>query len=257
MSSLPSPDEQARIIEQLGVLCRQCGPERLLDARILRPRPDDFPDPWSATEQGVGILARRLLKHTHLHQLAVKVQLYDHRTIGGPHYDAPAWFAGIDRDASGQLTAVFGVHRDTMVEPNRLVATMAHETAHCFRRFHGIEVTPLDVEEQLTDLTTIYLGFGVLCTNGALLVRLHGGARSTSRSGYVAPQVLAFALAAQVVARDWGRLKQIGLTQWLEPDQRVYFKRALKALRADPKELRRLLGIDEPNDLEIPPMIEF
>jgi len=243
MGAVPSQQEQDRIIEQLGVLCRQCGPERFLNADLLRPCAADFPDPWSATASGVQLLAYRMLKHVHLHPLRVSVRLYDQSDRGGPHLGAPAWFSGIEENALGRKTAVFGVHRDTMVDPQRLVATMAHEVSHSFRRFHRIEILPQEDEEQLTDLTTIYLGFGILTTNASLLIRHSDQGRTTSRSGYVAPQALAFALAVQVVSRGWSTIRRRNLTQWLERDQRVYFKRSLKLLSGQTRTLRGRLGV--------------
>ena len=55
----------------------------------------------------------------------------------------------------------FGVKDTELRDEQALIGTLGHEVAHAYRTHHGLVVASRDTEEQLTDLTTIYLGFGV------------------------------------------------------------------------------------------------
>jgi hypothetical protein len=45
---------------------------------------------------------------------------------------------------------------------------------HAYREHHGLTVITPRTEEELTDLTTIYLGFGVLPLNASYISRSNG-----------------------------------------------------------------------------------
>jgi hypothetical protein len=123
-------------------------------ARWLTPTPLDFPDRFVADIPSVKRIAARLLGHAGLGGREVIVVAFDERT------DAFAYFESIDE------TAVrFGVRADITGDGMFLVSSLAHEVAHAFRRHHGLEVLDLDVEEELTDLTCVALGFGLLMAN--------------------------------------------------------------------------------------------
>jgi hypothetical protein len=70
---------------------------------------------------------------------------------------------------------------------------MGHEVAHAYRSHHRLQVDDRDREELLTDLTTIYLGFGILSVNNSYRFRKSGSLEgslaytrwSTSSSGYL------------------------------------------------------------------------
>ncbi len=92
-------------------------------------------------------------------------------------------------------------------EPAVLVATFAHELAH-YRLATVRDELPggHDMHEYLTDLMTVFLGFGLFGANGAFNFRQHGDAFSHgwqwSRAGYLRERDWAFALAVFVALRD-------------------------------------------------------
>lgn len=47
-----------------------------------------------------------------------------------------------------------------------LLATLAHRVAHAYRTTHRLVRVDSEQEEQLSDLTAVYLGFGLLALNG-------------------------------------------------------------------------------------------
>lgn len=122
------------------------------------------------------------------------------------HKGTAAWFAGID--AGGR--AIFGVEESLLSTAIPVVGAMSHEVAHAFRRLSKIETKPIEVEEKRTDLTTIFLGFGVLTTNAAYVYRTShqtDGLRTTRSTqyfagGYLSDIELAYALGLQMELRQ-------------------------------------------------------
>jgi hypothetical protein len=113
------------------------------------------------------------------------------------------------------------------------VGVMAHEVAHAWRNEKHLVADAREREELLTDLTTIYLGFGVLSTNSTDRYRSSGGYGYTSWSvsslGYLPPNAMAWLLALQATARD-DRDEQRAIERHLEPNQKACFRAAMSEL---------------------------
>lgn len=263
MADLLPADGRGWLLAELREIIAAGGAETFVTAPILEPTPRDFPDAFEPNEQGVRVLLRRILDYAGLQDLGVELdtfsqpdavrELDEHgQAKAWGHEGAAAWFAGIDgRECH------FGIAEERINEPTILVGTLCHEVAHAWRNFHHIRAADGEIEERLTDLTTVYLGFGLLTTNAAYVYRqsgeLTGGVangsiavtrRMHSRSGYLPPEAMSFLLAAQVKARGMGWLARRRLTGKLETNQGAYFRWAMKKLPA-PDELRRVLGLAE------------
>lgn len=160
MLELPSPEAQEWAITRLAQLVRVRGADTFLAAHLLLPTPTYFPDPWARDAPGVYRLARRLLGYAGLGDLEVRVDLVGvARSMEFEGTSETNGVAAIFRGIDGGV-AEFVVDRNTLQDPTGVVGTMAHEVAHVFRCFHGLEVDDHDEEERLTDLTCVYLGYG-------------------------------------------------------------------------------------------------
>lgn len=244
MKYLPPLAEQGRLIRDLKGLIDAQGFETFVSAPLLEPRPEHFPDPWRADGLGVERLARRLLTYAGLAQMEVDVELFESETkvravdaagraTSWSHRGAIAWFAGIDG-----TRCYFGADVTRLATPDFLVGIMAHEVAHAFRRFHHREARDRQTEEELTDLTTVYLGFGILSTNASYRYRQQGefvGTGVATRwshdgGGYLSPQAMSFLLAVQAVARALAPAEIRRIAARLETNQASYFKAACESL---------------------------
>ena len=258
--ALPDADEREHLLEALAEIVEQRGFETLVRAPILLPQETFFPDPWSADASGVYRLARRLLTYAGLPDLDASVEVFSEGDVpqddplvrSERHEGAAAWFAGIEDGV-----AIYGANVSQLGDPLGVTAAMAHETAHAFRFHHGLMVDDLTTEEQLTDLTTVYLGFGLLTTK--VTVRhsswtLDGSpwasAYQRTMLGYLSPQAMAFLLAAQLRARD---ASPSIATDVLEANQAHYFKKALAWIDNTVDDLRARLGVPEPEHWPPPP----
>ncbi len=210
---LPDEDEREHLLDQLGRLILAAGGDGFVAAPIVLPDDRAFPDRWAGDAPSVYRLLRRLLSYAGLDELDLRLALdhYSEATIAvDAHGNAQVagregvagWFAGIDHGV-----CQFGVDLDQLEDPAGLAGTLAHEVAHAWRAWLDVVDRNRDVEERLTDLTTVYLGFGLLTANASQ--RFVSGARDglgsfwrSSHGGYLAPQALCFLLAVQAVVRD-------------------------------------------------------
>jgi hypothetical protein len=238
---LPPPAERAALLSALVELAEQVGTDTLLQAPLITPEPRCFPDPWTPTPEGAWAVARRLLVYAGLGDLTLRLDVgeYAERVRGHDHHghlrehvgEGPAaWFAGIEEG-----DCWFGLDASHLGTPEVLVGAFAHEVAHAYRAHHGLVVRHAGHEERLTDLTTIYLGFGVLTTNASHRYRAWSdeGLASWSQHshlGYLSPQAMSYLLAIHAMLRDDGRAALRGVTRWLEPNQAACFEAACRGL---------------------------
>jgi hypothetical protein len=244
MDYLPPPEEQHALLAELATLIARRGHATFVAAPLLEPRVEHFPDVWQPDATGVSRLARRLLAYAELGQLDVEVELFESgaqideidaqgRATAWSHQGAAAWFEDIVKGVCR-----FGADARGLAAPDSLAGVMAHEVAHAYRRRHRLEASDGEAEERLTDLTTVYLGFGVLTTNASYRYRQSGEIKGNSaslqwsheRRGYLSPQAMSFLLAAQVVARGMSSAERRRLAGMLETNQAAYFKAACDAL---------------------------
>jgi hypothetical protein len=252
MPHLPSTDEQQWISRHVTALIQSRGANPFLHAPILEPTDEYFPEPWAPNRHGIELLLRRLLIYAGLPQLKPAVQLFEGRhgrpIIEGTHHwdDTPAWFVGLEGD-----TCRFELNASQIEAPDTLVGVLCHEVAHVWRRFHGLETESPEEEERLTDLTALYLGFGLLVTNNAFKYRTRGDIRGTivnyewshQQVGYLSLEEFCFALAIQALARGWSPQQLRRFRGLLEPAQAETFDHAVAHLGRDAAALRERHGL--------------
>jgi hypothetical protein len=91
-----------------------------------------------------------------------------------------------------------GLEMKALSEPEKIVATLAHEIAHIKLLGEG----RLDENnEHLTDLTTILFGFGIFNANAAFTFRKDSNSWGYSKLGYFTQSQWAYALALQAYLR--------------------------------------------------------
>lgn len=251
------------MIDELAYLIERCGRATFVEAPLRLPTDADFPDPWNGDVESLKALLQRILGFAGLHGLELRVEAFagertiDHVDVRGEavyrHQGAAAWFGGLDRRVSASDTAHFGCEERLLGNGGEaLVGVLAHEVAHAFRHAHGLVRERIDEEEMLTDLTTIYLGFGVLTVNNTHRYRTQmtgdmSASRAWSSAGYLSPESMSFALAAQVVARELTCWQTWRLLRYLEPNQRGYTRAALRLLRPAEELWQRLAPEDPPS----------
>lgn len=253
---LPDADEREWLLDGVGRLVSLRGFEQLVGAPVLLPEPDYFPDPWPDDLGRVGILLRRLLLYARMPELGVQVTVYDrdthaqydHHGVGQGGAGAAAWFAGIEGN-----TCRFGVERRQLGDLEELVGVLGHEVAHAYRTHHAIRARDHFIEERLTDLTAVYLGFGAFLLRSSWSFKTGGYSASGERllyerrsRGYLSPAQLAVLLGAQSVARDAPREERKAIAAALSPNHRKLYRDACRLFDEDAQRLRERLGVPAP-----------
>lgn len=260
MLELPAPLEREWLWSALEAVIQRRGEETFLKAPLVIPDDSFFPDRFTPDADGISTLARRLLGYAGLSHLDVSVEMYeedvdieeighDGKASKWSHSGTAAWFAGIENGC-----ALFGANSSKLDDPLGLVATMAHEVGHTFRRAHRLEHRDRDHEEKLTDVTTVYLGFGILttATTARYSSRVYGNTGSQwehSRQGYLSPGEMSLLLATQLVIRGYPAAAVRAYAKHLPANQRSLVQRAIREL--DRTRIADVLGFEA-----VPPVQE-
>lgn len=122
--------------------------------------------------------------------------------------------------------------------PNRLIATFAHEYAHAL---HNRSRDPLEIEPELyelfTDLTAIYLGFGIFLINTRFEYKVDDIGWSTRAAGYLPPEDMIFATALFMSIKQISMQKALS---HLKVQLRPSLKKAFKQLRGYDEDIMAL-----------------
>jgi hypothetical protein len=241
MQYLPNPEEQRWLARCTRRLIEKMGHEQYVVAPILEPSREWFPEEWFATIYDAHIVTQRLLHYAGISNLRAVIEGYVETDITNTKTgDASGYFTGI-RDG----VAYFGLKQASLTDPEVAAGTMAHEVAHAWRAFHRDKLEYAhDQEELLTDVTTVYLGFGILTTNDTHRFRTEGNSRqqrwATTSYGYLPLQAMSYLLGLQLAARN--RDEEIAsIEKQLEPNQRRAMLETLDALQHE--DVLDLLGL--------------
>ncbi len=261
---LPIGDARERLLDALARLIRLRGFETFVGAPLLLPEPRFFPERWERSLRGAGRLLTRLLRYASLDAHAVRLRGFRRAAtqVGESLWlrrygdTAAAWYAG-----THDGVCHFGLELRGLENEELLVAALAHEVAHAFREEHALCVRDRDAEEKLTDLASVYLGFGVFLANASLLVESGGYSEGGQRLlyerhslGYLSPAEFALLLSAQVVTRDRPEERR-ALRAALRPNHARLFERGCQELSLDLESLRARLGVPEPETWPAPAAI--
>ena len=237
-------ERQAWLLEQLRNVIQHAGAAHFMQAPILEPTPAHFPEEWSPDLEGAITITRRLLDHAGLGMLDLDVVEFVNVMPKNPEdtWHVAGFFEGIEAGVCR-----FGVNVPLLGDPEYLVGVMAHEVAHAFRTHHALRVSERDTAEQLTDLTTAYLGGALITGNLTERVLVERSPTNVSlqrsKSGYLEVEDFAFLLAVQLRARDCSDDAFRRLSHFLGSAQRYCLDRCWRALPLTAPQLRERLGI--------------
>jgi HEAT repeat protein len=216
------PPEQLWIDRRMTWLAQTFGADRLRQAEVVLPTPEFFPGPYRGTEEHLRRVFRRVCRY-----MGVEPNRLDVGLFTPPHPDAPeAMGLYVPGPREKVLLA------DTQLgDPVAAVATLAHELAHALllgdnriRRDEGDH-------EQVTDLLTVFLGFGVFGSNSVMREdsKTYGNWHywRISRQGYLSERMYGYACALFAQARCEGAPAWAG---HLRPNVRAVFKQSLTYL---------------------------
>jgi hypothetical protein len=234
---LPVDDEERLWVDEgFARLVKMLGRSRLLDARVILPNPEYFPDAYDGSEAAAEILFRRVCDYMQVDRRRLRLEIFPDETeelreTSHWHIDTGRHAAGVYiRDGATEEDGdrvVIALRSTLLKEPFALVATIAHELGHVILLGGGHMDRNTPDHEPMTDLLTVFLGFGIFSANSAARFKQYSEAGwhgwSMQRLGYLPQEIYGYALAR--FAAERGERKP-EWTRHLSTNVRVYFKRS-------------------------------
>jgi hypothetical protein len=234
---LPIDDSQrlwvdASFLKLSGLL----GPKRMLEAHVMLPTPEHFPDPYDRSEAALEAIFRRVAYAMQVEPDSIELSLF---------IDTSETTKSLAPYASGNTNGAGGlyshnpeektqilVNSSQLTNPVALVATLAHELGHVILLRPGLVDRQADDMEPLNDLLTVFLGFGVFSANASFQFHQYTNNEtqgwSVRRLGYLSEELFGYSLARFAFERGEEN------PQWasyLATNISAYFKRSLAWLR--------------------------
>ena len=230
------------MIGELEGLVARRGGEPLSQNLLILPNDEFFPDGWGVDTQSLGSALYRLLEYAGFQ--TPKVRLFDycaaHEETGVDQGEV--FYTGVADDGAlefevhqlGPMKSMLGIASHEAAKA-WLDSKQISEQAHPFR---GQALSQYEVDDALSSIAAVYLGFGVLATNASHTIRHGGDIRgqyvyttewSVSQAGGLSPTAMAFLLATQLACRGESK----GVLGHLRPNQKRDTKRWLDAILAD------------------------
>lgn len=240
-----SEDERLWVDQGFVRLEKLLGRNRLAQSRVILPTPEDFPDPYDRSPAAAEKIFRRVCTSMKVDRSLIQLEVIpDHteelRSIL-PHWSGDAdGCAGFyvhdqedDADSERGPRMLIAVQAAHLKDPLSLVAVMAHELGHAILLGGGLlDPKPAD-HEPLTDLLTVFLGFGIFTANVCGRFKQWQDERQSGwfmqRIGYLSEEVFGYALA--IFAQKRGEAKP-DWEKHLSTNVRAYFKRSRSWLAA-------------------------
>ena len=200
-----------------------------LNREVILPTDDFFPGAYQGTESDVRLVMDRVSVYMGVDPDRLDFEFLtdsDEQLRRNSPYFGAGPFHGLAghyrREGDRTVVTVSSAQAEN---PTSLVATIAHELGHerliGEYRISGYE----EDHEPLTDLLTVYLGFGIFNANAAFTFAQNNQGWRTERLGYLDERMFGYGLAHYAWLRGehnpaWAR--------YLDTNPRAYFKRALR-----------------------------
>lgn len=224
-------DERIWVDDGFDRLSRMLGRTRMLDCKVVEPTDEFFPDTFDASEAALERLFRRVCGYMKVDRDKLELAIFpDSNELGDllPEYHYSSNNpAGLHFGASDQGLPLIGVRASLLKDPSAAVATIAHELCHVILLGGGHMSRDTEDMEPMTDLATVFLGFGIFTANSARRFKQFQEDRrqgwSMKRLGYLPELVYGYALAR--FAKERREVKPLW-TEHLSTNLKAYYRRS-------------------------------
>jgi hypothetical protein len=231
---LPVSDEDRQWVDNgFKRLSRMLGRQRMLQAKLILPDAEHFPDPYDKSESAAEKMFCRICGYMKVDRSLIDLEIFPDETEElsqmlpywrGSHNGCAGLYVHPD-DESKQM--VVALRNSQLDDPLALVATLAHELGHVILLGGGLMEHSVKDMEPMTDLLTVFLGFGIFNANSAARFLKWQNDRkqgwSMKRLGYLPEEIYGYALAR--FAHDRGE-RRPKWTEHLSTNVRSYFKKS-------------------------------
>lgn len=215
-----------RSFKRLGTLL---GARRLLDATVMLPIQEHFPDAYDQSEEALRRMVDRVAGAMKVDPSQIDVELF-HSEFDVSRTLVPFFSSKGSAAPAGlyfhtpEERQTIAVNAAELKDPMALVAVISHEIGHVILLRPGRVKRDEPDMEPLNDLLTIFLGFGVFTANAAFRFSQYttneSQGWSTRRLGYLPEPMLGYALARFAYERgemkpDWASFVKSNITPYM------------------------------------------
>ena len=227
-------EDKAWIEKSMLWLIEEFGRDALLNATVVLPTDEFFPDQFSEDEEDVRALVERVCGYMGVDPERVELEFFTDEA-GGTRPAVPfdefsrSGVAGHYRKRRDKF--LITIESSQLTDPMFLVATSAHELGHVRLLGEGRVSAGFEDHEPLTDLLTVFLGMGVFTGNSVFTFRQWTDSFSqgwqVERRGYMTEEMFGYALALFA----WQRGEHHpAWSEYLQGNVGAYFKSGHKYL---------------------------
>ena len=252
-AKLPVSDEERVWVDDgFKQLEKLLGRRRMIDAKVIEPTAEHFPDPYSKTLEALEQLFSRVCGYMGVNRATIRLEVFPDETeelrqmLPSWSGDGQKGAAGLYLHAHQQSSAadaddpddgmVVAIRNSMMNDPMSLIATVVHELGHVILLGGGLMTADTDDQEPMTDLLTVFLGLGIFTANSAARFKQFQNDRkigwSMKRLGYLPEPVFGYALAR--FANERGEHKPVWVRH-LSPNIKSDFKNSKRWLDENPQ----------------------
>jgi hypothetical protein len=230
-------------------LSRILGRNRMLEAEIILPDAEHFPDHYDKSDSAAEKMFLRIRDYMQVDPSLIDLEIFPDETQklsellpywkGGHGGCAGIYFHPEDENKK----MVVALWHSQMEDPISLVATIAHELGHVILLGGRLMERSIKDMEPMTDLLTVFLGFGIFNANCASrFLQWQDNSKqgwSMKQLGYLPEEVFSYALAKFAQERGERRPKWAA---HLSTNVRSYFSNSAAWLESNEKASSRPIG---------------
>lgn len=206
----PIPEDTRIWMENALIwLINQFREEKILTVKTLLPVQEDFPVQFNGTEQMAYDILAIVAQQMDVDTNRINLDFYNEQlleikgdagvALNGQQYEDENYSSGLygGKGTDGKFS--IAVELSQLKEPDKLIATLAHEIAHIKILGDG---RLKENDEYLTDLVTVFFGLGIFNANTAFRFYTATDKWAYSKQGYLTQQDWGYALALYAYIRN-------------------------------------------------------
>jgi hypothetical protein len=239
-------DDKGWIEEAFIWFEQQYGQEFLKNVVTITPTKDFFPLDFKGTEENAQQLTAMICDYMQIKGVKIDLHYFSDKPLelaeGILTTQSNTGPGSQNRNKLGTYSEKgrnkysIGIELELLKDPTTLIATIAHELSHLTLLGEG---RLHENDEELTDINTIVLGFGIFTANSIFRFQQfqstsHQGWQA-KRSGYIPEQVAAYCLA---LLTNYQKKDDSSWTQFLNKSVKKMYDRNLKYLRKTADEIK-------------------
>jgi len=201
-----TPEDKDWVEEAFIWFEEQYGQDYLRNLVIIEPTKEFFPIDFKGAEENAEQLTQRICAYMQIKDVKIDLHYFSDKPlelaegIVTTQSEKGTGFQNKNKlgtySEKGRNKYSIGIELELLKDPIPLIATIAHELSHLTLLGEGrLE----ENDEELTDLNTVALGFGIFTANSIFRFQQFQGTShqgwQTQRSGYIPEQVAAYGLA--------------------------------------------------------------